>query len=301
MAKRKQKSFYGPLHHVIENEQKALAYRKRFYSDSKDFKVFEDLDDETIKKIKDVLAKLFPESLYPKNSFKRYISILKYLLSSKENKEFKTFDQKIIFLIMGIDPELSIYFHYLRNGYSINSDYEVRNRNAYDLISFIQKVVGSFDVQLLKYEEVYFRRFLKCGDIISFVNIDCSSSFFDSFKNITSFRDISDVVFQIILNKAEYYLSTCENPNNVNTICFNMNNPNSVLELWHILYKVIFFISVIDPDFKALKIYAEESNVINIKERMIQELGFYHEDFIKVEELYRRRFYPGLKVSEWTL
>ena len=32
---------------------------------------------------------------------------------------------------------------------------------------------------------------------------------------------------------------------------------------------------------------------------MIEELGYYNEDFIRVEKLYRKQFFLGMRVSEW--
>ena len=34
---------------------------------------------------------------------------------------------------------------------------------------------------------------------------------------------------------------------------------------------------------------------------MMEEFGFYHEDFIRLEEMYRRKFFPEMKISEWEL
>ncbi len=295
------KQINGPLHAEMEKEQELLHYRNKFYSDATDFNDFEDLASDIKNKINSILTTRFPYEQFPKQSTKRYLSILTYLLNSKENTDFASFDEKIAFLIEAIDPELSIYFHFLGSGYSLyvpkTENYQIEG----ELIRFIKSTVGGFDAQFLKYEELYFQKFLKVGNIVSFVNSDFSTPFFASTKSVHSFKKVNQAAFQILSKKADYYRLNCENPSDINTICFNMNNPNSVLELWTTPYKIIFLISAIDPNLNALRIYAEESNIANIKKRMIEEFGFYHEDFIRLEEMYRRRFFPEMRISEWEM
>lgn len=298
MAERRKKQIYGPLHFKIETEQKLLYYRRKFYSGVKDFKSFSEVGEDIAERSQNILNKKFPEDKYPKCSLKKYLAILDYLLDS-ESEELPSFDEKIMFLIHAIDPDLTIYFYSLRNGYSENDNTEGNNKKADDLISFIEKVVGSLDVQLLKYEEIYFRKYLKCSDIISYVNRDYSSKFFKSFKNIESFDDVSDTTFQVLSIKSAEFAKKCKDPQNINTVCFNMSNPNSFPETRYPTHKIIFFILTIDPELNALKIYEEESNVSNIKARMIEELGFYHEDLIRIEKMYRKKFMPEYYASEW--
>lgn len=301
MSRQTSNQIYGPLHFEMAEEQKLLHYHKKFYSDSKSFNYFENLESTIIEKINSILTTQFPEELFLKQSTKRYISILTYLMNPKENTDFITFDEKIAFLIQAIDPELSIYFHFLRCGYSSQGSKEEQTQVENDLIHFIKSIVGNFDAQFLKYEEVYFQRVLKTGTIISHVNSDFSSKFFEGLKSIHSFQKISEAEFKLLSKKADYYRINCETPHSINTVCFNINNPNSELELWNTPYKIIFLISVIDPNLNALKIYSEESHVSQVKKRMIEELGFYHEDFIRLEEMYRRRFFPEMRISEWGL
>lgn len=295
------KQVYGPLHFEMAEAQRLLHYRKKFYSNSKEFNFFESLNSNIKEKINTILTTRFPEEIFPRQSIKRYLSVLTYLMNGKDNTEFMTFDEKIAFLIEAIDPDLSIYYYFLRCGYSTLSPKEEQSKIESDLIHFIESIVGDFDAQFLKYEELYFQRVLKNSSILSYINSDYSSKFFESFKAIRSFQEVREVEFQILSKKADYYRMNCKTPNSVNTICFNMNNPNNVLELWNISYKAIFFISVIDPNLKALKIYAEESHVSQVKKRMVEELGFYHEDFVRLEEMYRRRFFPEMKINEWGL
>lgn len=295
------KQIYGPLHFQMVEEEKILHYKKIFYSSSNEFLSFANLDSKTISKIIDTISIIFPETEYPRNSLNRYLSVLKYLMNSKENKDFHLYDEKIAFLIQAIDPELSIYWKLLTVGYSIQEEEKIKDEKADAIIRFIEQTVGAFDTQFLKYEEIYFQKVLKDGNIYSHIQQDSSKKFFDSLKLITSFDNVKDIEFQILHKKAEEYLTMCENPQSLPTLCFNMDNPNSVLELYTIYYKAIFSILVLDPELNGLRIYAEESSIESVRERMIKELGFYHENFGRLEELYRRRFLPDLKISEWTL
>ncbi len=295
------KQVCGPLHSEIALEEKLLYYRKRFYSDSKSFHSFDDLAPDFNKKSDSIINARFSDEQFPQKNWKKYLSILTYLMNSKENKDFASFDEKIAFLIQAIDPELSIYFYFLGCGYSASASKESSHSIENGLIDFIQSTVGCFDTQFLKYEEIYFRKVLKPKHIISHIHSDFSSHFFENCQSIHSFEEIRQIEFQLLSKKADYYRINCETPHSINTLCFNMNNPNSILELWNIPYKIIFFILVIDPSLEALRIYAEESQISGVQKRMMEEFGFYHEDFIRLEEMYRRKFFPEMKISEWEL
>ncbi len=294
----RKKQLCGPLHYEIEEEQRYYFHQKRFYSDSKSFLSFEYLAPGTIERIQTIILSIFPEEQYPKGSLKRYLAVLEYL-SSKHNKEFHLFDYKIAFLIQSIDPDLSIYFGFLSNGYSIHDSKEIRAKKGPALIHTIINTVGAFDPQFLKYEEVYFQRVLKYDRILSYVNKDCSRNFLESLRAVKSFDTINPIELQILDKKVQEYSRACANPQSINTLCFNMDNPNNNLELYHIYRKAIFAILVLDPNLNCLRIYSEESNVESIKERMIQEMGFYHPDFVRIERLYHQKFCPEMNISGW--
>lgn len=282
------------------NEQEIMFYNRKFYSNAKGFSQFEFINADIVEKIKNKVMELLPERLYPKNSDKRYLQALKYLTDPKTKKVCDSFDEQILFLILAIDPDLTIYSYFLNNGYSLRESEEIRRSKANALVDFIMTRVGYFDPEFIKFEEVFFLKYLKNGDVMSHVNKDCST-FLDVLMTISSFKDVSESEYNFILKKAEYYFTVCEDPKSVTTLCFNVNNPNSVLELYSTPYKIIFLIMVIDPDLMALKIYEEESNEERIKERTIQALGFFHEGLAKAEEAYRRRFCPERNVSDWSL
>lgn len=294
------KQIYGPLHFKIEEEQRYYFHQKKFYSDSKSFLSFAYLAPHTIEKIQAVISTTFPEEQYPKGSLKRYLAVLEYLMNSKLNKDFDLFDYKIAFLIQALDPELAIYFGFLSNGYSIHDSKEVRSQKAPSLIQIIIDTVGTFDAQFLKYEEVYFQRVLKCDKILSYVNKDCSTKFLEALQTVKSFDTVNPIELQVLDRKAQEYSRVCANPESINTLCFNMDNPNNKLELYHIYRKAIFAILVLDPNLNCLRIYSEESNVDSIKERMIQEMGFYHAEFVRIERLYHQAFYPEMSIGEWS-
>ena len=282
-----------------KNEQRLFWCKKLFNSNSKDFCSFQDVKPNVLEKIKKILDEKFPLKKYPYKSVRRYFAVMEFLNSSKKSKFLNSFDEKIIFLIQALDPNLYIYFYYLGLGYSKHDDIYTSFQKEKSLIDFIEYQLGAFDANLLKYEEIYFKRFLKSSEIQSYVNTDFSSSFLNLLPTIKSFEDVSSSTFSYISSKANYYLSKCKNPNSINTVCFNLSNPNSEVQLYYFSYKVIFFILVIDPDLKALRISFDESKVSDIKRRMIEELGFYNEDFIRVEKLYRKQFFLGMRVSEW--
>lgn len=296
----KKKNLEGPLHQEFLAEEKRKSYQKRFYEASLKFSFFECYTPVTEKKIQKILVETFPLSQYPKNSLIRYLAVLDYLMDKKANEEFPLFDDKIAFLIQAIDPELSIYYHFLSVGYSNSSLEAESHKQALSIIHFIEDTVGIFDPNFLKYEEVYFQKVLKEGSILSGIKKEGSKKLLDSFHGITSFDEIKDIELQLLSKKAEQYFLTCKTPKDISTLCFNISNPNSVLELYDTTKKALFFILVIDPELTALRIYEEESTVEQMKERMIQTIGFYDENFIKLEEMYRKRFFPEMRISEWS-
>lgn len=298
---KKEKIIYGPLHHEIDEEQKYIAFQKRFYSCASEFAQFKDLNLSIKTKIKSYLSLYFPIDKFPLSSSKRYNAILKFLINAKASKDFPTFDEKIIFLIEAIDPDLKIYFYFLTNGFSLSNDEKTKDERARDLISFIKKAIGAFDVQFLKYEELYFDKFLKNSSIISNVNRDYTTRFFASLKDIKGLETVNDFQFQFLLRKVDIFFANCNNPKNPNTVCYNLYNQNSILEIWAPIHRAIFFIQVIDPDLNILKIYNEECHISKVQERMLQEFGFYNEDIIKFEQAYQRKFFPGMRFDEWHL
>lgn len=296
----KKKDPVGPLHYLFKQSEKCNYYKRRFYSDSNEFSFFELLTPVTIEKIEKSLNDLFPTTKYPRSSLIRYFAVLDYLMNNKVNNDFKVFDYKIAFLIQAIDPDLSIYYHLLTTGFSPSDPEEITASRARSIISFIEKTVGIFDPEFLKYEQVYFQKVKQEGRVLSNIKFDESKKLLDSFKGIPNFDEIKETEFQLLSNKANYYFSVCRNPKDVCTLSFNINNPNSVLELFNVYRKAVFFILVIDPELIALRIYEEESTAEQIRERMILELGFYHEGFVKLEQLYRKRFFPEKSISEWS-
>ncbi len=297
---KKKKQVEGPLHSKFCKDERLLFYKKRFYAEDKDFHFFESLTSEQIEIIGQTLEQSFPDSQYPQNSLIRYLAILDYLMDSKRNHNFKSFDEKIAFLIQGIDPSLSIYYQLLTIGYSSSNPSNMGREQALTIIHFIEGFVGTFDPQFLKYEEIYFRKVLKEGKVLSHIKREGHKALLDSFKGIPSFDNVKDIEFSRLSRKADYYATVCDNPKDIHILCFNICNPNSVLELFDIASKAIFFILVIDPELKALKTYVEESNIAQMRERMMGELGFYHEGLIRLEELYRKRFFPEMTISEWS-
>jgi len=291
----------GPLHNQIAEQQKVLFYSRKILSSIKDFKSFNDVNDNSLKKIHSKIETMFPSNNFPLGSKKRYIAVLKYLSSSLGNKDFPTIDEKIIFLIQAIDPEVSIYYILLSGGFSNHYDEQVKRAKSNLLIGLIEHTIGFFDRSFLICERLYFEKFLKVHDIISFVNVDYTTGFLDSLSEFKGFIDMDDASLNYIYGRVAYYKEHCKDFQNPNTVCFNMKNPNSSLELWKTSFKVAFFILLIDPELRVLQIYEQECQFAHFKERVIAELGFYHENLLKIEKLYKARFCPELKFDAWTM
>ncbi len=70
------KQINGPLYNQVAEEQKVLFYGRKILSNIKEFKSFNGINDDNLRKISSKIETLFPDDKYPLRSKKRYLAVL---------------------------------------------------------------------------------------------------------------------------------------------------------------------------------------------------------------------------------
>ena len=162
-------------------------YKTKFYQKEKESKRFTQITDEQLSAISDKVYKkmeIEEESSYYRTSksskLDRYIRALLYLTSPNIHFDIKTFDERLAYLIMMVDPNLVTFKEFLKiNLVSLQEianteDVKLRNKMLEErkqtLLSYetaVRDQIGFFDVKLLKFEELFFKRFYAEKELIT--------------------------------------------------------------------------------------------------------------------------------------
>lgn len=271
----------------------------KFYHNSNCFNNFEDVDLRDINVIKifadhyknvEAPKYLNKGSLFPKLDY--YYQTLKFIFTAFNKSIAESFDIQVLFLIFAVDPDLNMYKDTLRHMPTIDKP----------LSYFIKDNNGIYDVKLIEYEKIFYDRFLADKKLlvdIGDVGRKHAKLLLKTVPNIESFTSVSDDDFQRLQHNAEkWFLEVGQNDYKI--AAFNIARQSEFLEIKNIYEQLIFFVLTVDPEMNMLKIYEEESKIDDIKGRAIEEFGFYNEYFISLELLYKKRFFPDKKLSEWT-
>ena len=70
--------------------------------------------------------------------------------------------------------------------------------------------------------------------------------------------------------------------------------------MFFISQQLALFVLLVDSDLDMLRIYEEESMMPRVKERIIEEFGYFNTELLALERKYHKRFCPDKKVSVWT-
>ena len=291
--------------------------RKKLFQRDHMFTYFKNITEEDIRRIDSEIEKYIKRKNFSKNDIKKesnlenYVGVLTYLTSPNIHLLLKTYDEKILFLIKYIDPNLIINNTFLQTQITpieeIDKSETIEEQNYWihkrhlelkTLENIIREKLDFYEPLLIRYELAYYNRFKKNKELTKNIKIDLLKELI--YPNvITSFNNISDEDYQRLINKAEIWLSNNEEKD-YKTVIFNILKQNEILKLKNIEEKIAFFILTIDPDLKLLTIFEEESRMPNVITRSKEELGFYNETLIKLEKVYQSRFLPDKKISIWS-
>ena len=138
-------------------------------------------------------------------------------------------------------------------------------------------------------------------ELLTDVKIDKSLYITIARECINNFDDITLERFDDINKLASLFIYSTNEESRYTTCLYNIIYQPNLLNLNNLNEKIVFLISCVDPELNLLTIYEEECKNETIKNRCIEELGFYHKDLIRFENMYKNRFMPDKKISDWSL
>lgn len=292
-------------------------FRTKLYQKEREFKKFETLSLDDVAK---VAKKLYlkqemneQSGFFRKDKLTKYMDTLTYLTNPSIHMELKTYDERIIYLIMSVDPELEAFKEFLKTNITptkvINAEQDPkkqqelisqRESEILEMQTRIRNKIGFYDSKLLKYEETYFKRFISSKELITKVNQDNITKLLRIIPLISSFNDISDERYQILQEKAKEWLSTTNCENDLFTAAYSCSEQKETIGLNGIIEELIFLVLIGDPELDVLRIYEEESRMDEVERRCKEAFNYYNKDLITLERLYHERFCPEKTLSPWT-
>lgn len=242
-----------------------------------------------------------------------YVRTLKYLINPNIHFDFPEYDQRIAYLIMAVDPYLITFKEFLKihiqsideiakmpDKKKRNQLFDERNKTINRYECTVREQLGFFDVRLLKYEELFFKRFYNKRELITEVGIHTEDNFILLSLLVSSFDSISDVRYQELQRKANIWLSQVPSKYKTKIATYSVQNQKELIGLKSPEEQLVFFILVVDPSLDMLKIYEEESMTEPTKERILEQFGYYSKSLINFEKLYHSRFCPSKMLTPWT-
>lgn len=302
----------------------AIIYRTpeylktKLYQREKEFKNFENITEEDFIRIENKIQVkedvIQEKTKRPLDKLTKYMEILTYLTNPNIHLEFKTFDERILFLIMCEDPNLITFKEFLKTNIPSVQDVkreqnpktreELEKKRVQEILELQTRVrdqIGFFDSKLLKFEKIYFQKFLSKQELISEVKQDNITALIALLPFINSFESISEEDFTLLQKKAQLWQAETNAVNDLYTAAYSCEYQSEILGLNNLSEKLAFLILAGDPELKCLKIYEEESKISEIERRCNEELNYYNELLIKLEKLFHEKFCPEKELSPWTL
>lgn len=246
-------------------------------------------------------------------NLERYQRALLYLTSPQIHLELKTFDERMAYLIMMADPNLVTFKEFLKldlisiSEISKVEDEKERNRlkemrkqtiATYETI--VREKIGFFDVKLLKYEELFFKRFFSEKELITEVGNNNHAMLMLKAKTLKNFNGISDERFDELTYIAQTWHSLVQEKNNLKVAAYSVANQKQLLGINTSAEQLALFILLMDSELDMLRIYEEESMIPNVRKRIIEQFGYYSEDLLSLERKFHDRFCPDKQISEWS-
>ena len=292
--------------------------KNQFHSRSVNFQNFKNITNEDVARIRELINAKLPKientKTYDRNQgLDNYINTLRYLTNPTISQELKTFDEKVLLLILSCDPDLETMKTFLQSDITPTSDIEVeedekkkqqlqikRNQEIASYESEVRKKIGFYDPKLLRYESLLHRGLFKETGFSSDIKKPSLKTLLARAELIQGISIISEANLQRLQEINERWLKEAKDPSDLNSLAYNLLNKFRDLHLFTVEEQVITFILIADPDLDLLRIYEEESNYHVVEKRAKEELGFYNKGLIKVEQLYHDKFEPERKLSAWT-
>lgn len=295
-------------------------HSEKFYQRDYDCNKFSKLSEEKVleiaKKIykrQEIFGKMYlnkPEAIY---KIDQYYGAMEYLTGPAIHLELRTFDEKMAYLIMTTDPNLFMFKEFLKLDLLDSSEIakvtdkqeqerlmEIKRKTIATYESVVREKLGFFDIKLLKYEEMFFKRFFGKRELITEVNSNVQNSFLNNIKSLKDFNTITETRYNELVQVAQTWLSIAPNRFNFKVAAYSITNQTNLLGLKNFEEQVALFILLVDNNLDMLRIYEEESNVKDIERRIIEEFGFYNPELLILEKKFHKKFCPNKETSIWT-
>lgn len=298
----------------------SFIFPSKFYQKENSFKNFKDLSEEQLsilsKKVyekQEIMQSNLPNSYTKLSNFETYQKTLQYLINPQIYFDLRTFDERIAFLIMMTDPNLVTFKEFLKlNFISIKEINKIENKSEKNRLIEIRKEtiakyecivrnkIGFFDIKLLKYEELFFKKFFNKKELITEIGLNNPDNFMEKAPLLKDFNSISQKRYEELVLIAQTWLSRVKVKNNYKIAAYSVTNQYKLLGLNNPKEQFLLFILLVDNNLDMLRIYEEESQTKNIEKRIIEEFGFYNKELLVLEKKLHNRFCPEKELSVWS-
>ncbi|MBQ6323711.1 MAG: hypothetical protein IJI22_02645 [Bacilli bacterium] len=278
--------------------------KKKLFAYSGQYNHFKNIDQEKIDETKKLLERKFEGAKCESDD------VFSYLSNPRIYADIKTYDEKILFLILALDPELEIYDLYLNSEIVSNatiakaSDEEKdkliqkRKEQIHKFFSEAKNRFPFFDREILSYESD-FAKILRKDKVFSGIKYDAISKIIERANQVDSFDSISEDDLEKLKTTSNVWLSCAEDLKDYNSLAYNLLKNPKHFKINTIPEQVLMFLLLADPELDMLRVYEEESQEDKIKERCLEEFGFYDFHLIQLEKKYHDKFLPDKKVSSF--
>ena len=296
-------------------------YRRKFYQNEQNSKNFANLSAEQLAVVAGKIYKKQEQNPETTNHFQqritnldRYEKTLQYLTNPFIHLEFKTFDERIAYLIMATDPYLVIFKEYLKT--NIPSMNEINNtEDSHERANLIMKrnmaiseyernvrdKVGFYDPKLVKYEELYFKRYFGNKELITDSKMNSNDALSFMARCLPRFKSISDERYEELKEIAQYWLSCASDYKDIyNAAAYSILNQKKLLGLKNVEEQLALFVLIVDSELDMLRIFEEESKMSEVEQRIKEQFGSYNKDLLSLERKFHCRFCPEKELSVWT-
>ena len=293
-------------------------YWTKFYQKENNSKRFLELSEEQLSTISKKVYKTQESATLSQKSeniskLEKYKNTLQYLTNPLIHLEFKTFDERIAYLIMMTDPNLITFKEFLKiNLISIseitkitdenerNHQKNIRKQTISEYETEVRKKIGFFDVKLLKYEELFFKRYFNEKELITEIGSNNQDNLIIKAKSLKNFNSISDKRYQELVSIAQTWLSLAQKNYNYKVASYSITNQNKLLGLTNTAEQLALFILLIDSNLDMLKIHEEESMLKNTEKRITDQFGYFNIELLILERKFHDRFCPDKELSIWS-
>lgn len=296
------------------------SFQNRFYLKERSSNGFSDLSEDRLSEIAKGVYKrqeMMEDSPVRRterlSKLERYQKTLQYLTSPQIHLEYKTFDEKLAFLIMMVDPELVTYKEFLKINLMSSSELfkvedrkererlmDLRNQTVSGYESTVREKIGFYDPRLLKYEELFFKKFYNDKELVTDVRMNNQDTLMLRARFIKSFDSISDERYEELVELSQLLLSLVPDKYNTSLATYSVIDQKKLLGLKNSYEQLALFVLLVDSDLDMLRIYEEESRMQNVEERIKEHFGYYNTVLLSLERKFHNRFCPDKKVSVWT-